>query len=197
MTKSLPAPTYVILNTVLLILATLSIGLYVGGSTEIDKKNIRFDSFMSNRSLIYEYIKVNCSEVPMHYPIFDEFPTIQLCPNHDSSILLGKIATVLSTLFDTLLPFALYGPPIAPVVIMCITSGIIFYINFTSSPLQIMIIESSMIFAGYLLIFVQCVAPNLDDYIGNWWAKGIRQSIRDNNEPIYDDLSIEHDMHDD
>ncbi|CAF5053993.1 unnamed protein product [Rotaria magnacalcarata] len=34
------------------------------------------------------------------------------------------------------------------------------------------------------MIFFQCVAPNLDDYMGNWWAKGKRQPIRNTDEPI-------------
>ena len=120
---------------------------------------------------------------------------------HDSSIILGKIATLLSTLFDTLIPFALNGPPIALAVITQVEQAQSFTtvcgeirrntcLSIAFSPLQIMIIESSM-------IFVQCVAPNIDDYIGNWWAKGKRQPIKNTNEPIYDNLSVKHDMHED
>lgn len=188
---------YAYINTCLWTLVILSIGMYIGRSSEIEQMNKQFNSFISNRSVIYEYIIVNCPEVMVHYPIFNQFPIIQLCSNYDFSMKLGKITTILTTLFDTFLPYALYGPPIVPVVIMCISSIIIFYTNFTSDPLTIMILEASLAIAGYLMIFIQCIAPDLDERIVHCWLKVKRRFINETNESIYDNLSAEHNTHND
>ncbi|CAF1533503.1 unnamed protein product [Rotaria sordida] len=135
--------------------------------------NIQFDTFISNKSLVYEYINVNvnCPEVMIHYPIFEQFPKIKLFANCDYSIEFGKCVAMLSALYDTLLPFVLYGLPIVPFVIICITSIVIFYMNFTSDILIIMILEISLILAGYIIIFIRRTIPKLDENIVNCWLK--------------------------
>ncbi|CAF3091076.1 unnamed protein product [Rotaria sp. Silwood2] len=74
-------------------------------------------------------------------------------------------------LFNTVLPFALYGPPVAPVIIMCSTSIRIFVANFINNVLIIMILESTSILAGYVMIFIPCTAPKFEEHLLNWWSK--------------------------
>jgi hypothetical protein len=91
------------------------------------------------------------------------------------------------------LPFALYGPPLAPVIIMSVTSIIIFFTNFTSNPIAIMILESSLVIAGYLILYIRCVASNLDDHIATYWSEVKQRFTSDTTESIYDNPPTTHD----
>ncbi|CAF1301846.1 unnamed protein product [Rotaria sp. Silwood1] len=200
MTKSFTIRTYLVFayfNSFLLLLAILPIGIHIGRSEEKHKINVQFDAFNSNKSSIYEYINVKCPEVMIHYPIFEQFPKIKLCANYDYSIEFGKCVAILSALYDMLLPFVLYDLPIAPFVIICIMSIIIFSINFTSDILIIMILEFSLILAGYMIISIRCNIPKLDENIVNCWLKVKRLYVTDTNESINDKFHIVHDIYSD
>jgi len=87
------------------------------------------------------------------------------------------VTLFLSTLYDTYLPFALYGPPILPVVVMGFTTVLLLFVNFTSNALVIQILESSLILAGFVMIHLQRSFPNFDDYLSSqclkiqqWWS---------------------------
>jgi hypothetical protein len=51
-------------------------------------------------------------------PDIEIFGEVEICYSYDTSLILGKLTLFLSTLYDTYLPFALYGPSILPVVVM-------------------------------------------------------------------------------
>jgi len=46
---------------------------------------------------------------------------VELCHNYDISIKLERVAVILSILYDTYLPYGLYGPPLIPNIIISIT----------------------------------------------------------------------------
>ncbi|CAF3899462.1 unnamed protein product [Rotaria sp. Silwood1] len=196
MTKSFTILTYLVLayfNTFLLVLIILPIGIHIGRSKEIHKMNIQFNSFISNRSLIYDYINVNCPEVMIHYPIFEQFSKIQLCTNYDISMKFGKFVGILSTFYDIFLSFIFYGSSLGPVLMMFITLIKIFYMNFISDVLIIMLLETSLILVGYLMIFIHCIAPKLNQNIVNcclkmerWFTIKIKESIDDNFHVVHD-----------
>ncbi|CAF1417274.1 unnamed protein product [Rotaria sp. Silwood1] len=200
MTKSFTIRTYLIfayINTIFLVLAVLSIGIHISRTEEKHKINVQFDGFNSNKSSIYQYINMTYPEEIIHYPIFEQFSKIKLCENYHYSIEFGKFVAILSTFYDTLLPFVLYGLPIAPFIIMCITSIVIFCINFTSDIVIIMILEISLILTGYIIIFIRCTIPKLDDNIVNCWLKVKRLYVSDTNESIDDKFYIKHDIYSD
>ncbi len=122
---------------------------------------------------------------------------MNVCVNFNLSLKIGKVVLLLSTLFNARIPYGLYGPPLLPVIITVITSGILFYTNFTDSEWRISLLESLSILAGYSIIFCHYLFPGFGEY----WTKQLlerrRSSSRDNNESIYDNTNCENDAHQD
>ncbi|CAF3672808.1 unnamed protein product [Rotaria socialis] len=151
-----------IVNGLISIPAMFSMGMFYEHSINVSQAVVNFNSFKRNRSNIFQYIMVNCSQLLHEYPQFYIFPHVDLCTNYNLSLMIGKMAVLLSTLFNTYLPYGLYGPPLIPVIIMAVASSLLFYTNFTNNEWDIAVLESLSIVAGYLLIIFHYAFPNFD-----------------------------------
>ncbi|CAM4938299.1 unnamed protein product [Rotaria socialis] len=141
---------------------------------------------------IYFYIQSNCSQLLKLYPEFEDFPKLELCKSQENSIILGKVAILLSVIYDSFLPYALYGPPLLPVILMIITSLLLFGTNFLNDQGTIIVIESKSIIAGYLMIVGQCVFARYGDKLKYQYRKFIgclRRYCRTRHH-IYDNLNV-------
>ncbi|CAF1648798.1 unnamed protein product [Didymodactylos carnosus] len=148
---------------------------------------LRADKFNRNRSKIFQYTESNCSKIFDEYPEFDIFLQIELCQNYDMSLKIGKIVVMLSSLYDTYLPYGLYGPPLLPVIIMGITSFFLFYANLINDQWTMQILELTLIIAGFGMIIGQYVVPNFDTYLKNKYLKVKRWLLNDR---IYDNIHL-------
>jgi hypothetical protein len=92
-------------------IALFSIELYQGSRQQLNIIMLRADRFNRKRSKIFHYIESTCSKIFDDYPEFDRFLQFKLRENYHISFTLGKIAGILSALYDTYLPYGLYGPP--------------------------------------------------------------------------------------
>lgn len=153
------------INTLILVPVIFSMGMFFQQTREIQMDLIRLKRFKENQSKIFHYVLNHCFQWIEQYLEFEIFEKIDVCANFDLSLKMGKVALLLSTLFNTCVPYGLYGPPLLPVIITGTTSSIIFYTNFTDSEWQISLVESLSILAGYLLIAGHYLFPNFDDYL--------------------------------
>lgn len=139
---------------------------------KFDETLTRINSLKNNQLKIYDYFKLNCSDLFVQYPDLEIFNEVEICYNYQTSLILGKVTLFLSTLYDTYLPYALYGPPIIPVVVMGFTSVFLLFINFTSNAFIIQILESTLIVAGFVMIHhLQWAFPNFDVYLNRQCSK--------------------------
>jgi hypothetical protein len=177
MAKRLEPMAYLILitvNTVLSVLAAFSIGIYYKSVEDVDKMfKMRLHSLNVNKTHILNQMKENCSNVIQIYPQLQNYEKIDFCELYNLSMKLGIGVVMLSTLYDAFLPYALYGFPTLPIMIMSFTSMVIFLINFTMDNMHIQLSESCMLIAGYVMIFAQCAFPDFDDKITVLWLKCI------------------------
>lgn len=147
----------VLINSFIGFLAMYSMG-QSGRQTAKEEKVIwSIKTLNLNKEKNYSYIEINCSELMYFYHEFYEFSNVQICPMKEGPMKLAKISILLSTLFNSILPYALYGPPLMPVIIITIISPILWYTNFTEDEWTIKLMESTSILAGYAMIVGQCV----------------------------------------
>ncbi len=179
------------INTLILIPAIFSMGIFFEQSKRIQEDPIHLKMFKENQSKIYEYVMTHCSQLLHYYPEFEIFAKVNVCVNFNLSLKIGKVVLLLSTLFNTCIPYGLYGPPLLPVIITGITSGILFYTNFTDSEWRISVLESFSILSGYSIIFCHYLFPGFDEYWTKKLLKRRRSSSRDNNQSIYDNMNDE------
>jgi hypothetical protein len=71
----------------------------------------------------------------------------------------------ISGLYNTYLPYALYGPPILPVLIMIIMSFILWITSFTTDEWLVHVIESTSVIAGFVMIIGQCIIAEYGDQL--------------------------------
>ncbi|CAF1659272.1 unnamed protein product [Rotaria magnacalcarata] len=100
----------VLVNSIIGFLACYSIGNTNRINTETNKTMVNMKKLNGNKVNIYFYIQNNCSQLLKLYPEFEDFPKLELCKSQENSIILGKVAILLSVVYDSFLPYALYGP---------------------------------------------------------------------------------------
>lgn len=149
-----------------------------------------------NKNKIYDYVKINCTELIHAYPEFLDFRQINICWERNGPLLLGKISILLSTLYNTYLPYALYGPPIMPILVMFIACSILWSTSFIEDPWTITAIEFSSIIAGYVMIITQCLIAHVDNRLTPSTEKKNESSTftTTNNDQHYDNLPMNENM---
>lgn len=190
MPKRLKIIGYVVLvfiNGLISTMAGISFGSFLQYEHEVENALIRLNKLNQNKSKIFNYIHSNCSNLILEYPEFALFPQIDLCGQYGLSLEIAKIVVFLSSIYNTILPFMLYGPPILPVIIVSFTSLIMFLCSYTNDYSMVLQSEFITVVAGYLIILTEVVAPNFDDFLKRKYQELRHIFIKDNH--IYDNVN--------
>ena len=105
------------------------------------------------------------------------------------------MSILLSTLYNSYLPYALYGPPVLPVIVMIVTSLVLWFVNFEEDMHVVRVMELTSILGGYMMIVGQCLMAHFDGRIEYYWRKLRFISNAGNNDHVYDNISFEEHPH--
>ncbi|CAM4819771.1 unnamed protein product [Rotaria magnacalcarata] len=187
------APTYlalVMLNSIIGFLACYSMGMSERANTKLDKLVLNMNMLNFNETKIYFYVQMNCSKLLELYPEFHDFYNLKICQSQEYVMTLGKFSILLSTLYNTYLSYALYGPPAFPVILMILTSLVLSYTSLIKDEWTIKLFELASIMAGFMMIIGQCMLA----YFGDWFkyqyslAKNNLFNNRRRTDRVYDNL---------
>ncbi|CAF3944975.1 unnamed protein product [Rotaria sp. Silwood1] len=168
MSQRLPTDSYMILlyiNILLLAMGSLSIGIFLGHSNQLDWAMMRLDAFKQNRSKILEYIRSDCSQLIVEYPEFYTYPEAELCVTYGFSLKLGKLVVILSILYNTYLLYRLFDLPPLPLIVSGVTLTFLFYITFTNNEWTLQALESILILLGFIMISGHNLFLNIDEHM--------------------------------
>ncbi|CAM4864920.1 unnamed protein product [Rotaria socialis] len=137
-----------------------TIGIFYAHSIKVDNAVRRLNEPKQKRSIIFEYIMKNCSELLVLYPEFYQVPRFELCGGYGVPVTLAKLAILLSMLYDIYLLYSLYDLPVV-IAIMGSISSYFFYANLTNNKWTIQCLELVLILAAYVMIFGQYLLSNV------------------------------------
>jgi hypothetical protein len=143
-------------------MAASSIRWHPNNLDTVDAAILKTNSIISNRAKILTFIKMNCTKLLIQFPELEALPDIDLCNRYQFSRKFNKVVVIISTLYDTYLPYSLYGPPILPVIISALTSLILFSTNYVTNEFIIQWLELAVVLCGFLIIILHYFFPDFD-----------------------------------
>ena len=152
----------ILINAVIGFLATYSMGKSSRYKEEMDQMLLNIKTLNANKLYIDSYLKINSAKVFDLYPELLHFLKYDICVDQSFSIMLGKISLVLSTSYNIILPFILYGPPLLPILIMISISIFLLFVNFVKDESLIQLLEFVSILGGFGMIFSKQIFPDFD-----------------------------------
>ncbi len=154
-------------NTFIGSIASYSWGLFNGHLKQLDKAMLRLDSFKQNRSIILEYIKLNCSQLIIEYPEFYMDPKIDLCSRYDLSLKLINFAIILSTSFTGYLLYALFDSFLLSSIIIGISLIFLFTCstNFSNDGQTVYILELILVFIDFAIMLGDASSVNSNNQL--------------------------------
>ncbi|CAF3200457.1 unnamed protein product [Rotaria socialis] len=155
MAKRLSTKFYIILilvNGLISIPAMFSMGMFYEHSREVDQAILRLNSLKRNRSNVFQYIMLNCSELVHEYPEFGASPQVDLCEGYGLAVKLGKLAVLSSVLYNIYLFYILYDLSLLLVIIIGISFAFSVIATFVDDTWFLPLLESILILTGYFII---------------------------------------------
>ncbi len=138
-------------------------GMLYQHSNEVDKVILQLDVYKRNRSEIYRYITLNCSQLLIEYPEFMIFSQVDLCQSYYFALTLGKMMLLSSILYYIYLLYFLYNPSVLLLISTGISSAFPFLSSFINNVFIFPLFESTVILTGYIVIVVHSLLPNFND----------------------------------
>lgn len=158
-------------NSCIGFLGFYSIGLSDRNYAQVNELLSHTHQLNYQKERIYSLIMNNCSMLFEEFSELRSFPNLNLCQQKDQSVLLMKLTIGLSTLYNTYWPYALYGPPALPVVILIIASFILGCTQFFENIFAIRLIELTSIMAGFAMIFGNCIIDSFGIEMTSFWRR--------------------------
>ncbi|CAM4928550.1 unnamed protein product [Rotaria socialis] len=141
-----------IVNGLISIPAMFSMGMFYEHSREVDQAILRLNSLKRNRSNVFQYIMLNCSELVHEYPEFGASPQVDLCEGYGLAVKLGKLAVLSSVLYNIYLFYILYDLSLLLVIIIGISFAFSVIATFVDDTWFLPLLESILILTGYFII---------------------------------------------
>jgi len=161
MVEQLSTGYYMILmsiNTLILIPAIFSIGLFFQKSRQIQETIFRLKFLGKKESKILENILANCVQLEDDYSEFDALPRIDLCQGYSLALKLFKLGLMSSILYNIYLLNFLYDRFRLLISIICISLAVPFVLNLTNNTWMMDLFELTLIFLAYSMIISHYLA---------------------------------------
>lgn len=95
------------INFIIGLMAAYSMGLHHDYLNKVDAAIVKASSIIFNRSKILDSIRKNCTQLLVQFPELEVLPAMDLCDSYRFSIKFSKVVVIISTLYDTYLPYGL------------------------------------------------------------------------------------------